>query len=162
MSNRFSDCLILLENHNILSILAEFSPEFVGSIPIRVDLPGSDIDIICESKPSLPEVLRSFSKYPDFHISEKVLGGISSLICRFKLDTEKLEIVAQRVPSKRQVAYLHMIIEERILLQKGENFRVSVLELKKKGKTTEEAFAELLNLEGNPYSALLKYGRTGV
>lgn len=158
MTNRFSDCTSLLKEHQILQILSEFSPEFVGSIPIGVDLPQSDIDIICELKPSLPKVLGSFSSYPDFQISEKVLGEIHSLICRFSLGSEKVEIVAQELSPKKQISYLHMILEEKILKEKGTNFRLSVLEKKKAGKSTEEAFAELLGLKGDPYSSLLEYG----
>lgn len=158
MTNRFSDCTSLLKDHQIFQILAEFSPEFVGSIPIGVDLPHSDIDIICELKPSILNIIESFSSYPNYHLSEKVLGNVPSLICRFRLGSEKVEIVAQNLPTKKQIAYLHMIIEEKILKDKGETFRLSVLEKKKEGKNTEAAFAELLGLEGDPYSSLLEYG----
>ncbi|WP_367899340.1 DUF4269 domain-containing protein [Leptospira sp. WS58.C1] len=157
MTNRFSDCASLLKDHHILQTLSEFSPEFVGSIPIGVDLPDSDIDIICELKPSLLKVLESFSSYPNFQLSERVLANVPSLICRFRLGSEKVEIVAQRFPPKKQIAYLHMIIEEKILKEKGETFRLSVMEKKKAGKSTEAAFAELLGLEGDPYTSLLGY-----
>ncbi|PJZ76366.1 DUF4269 domain-containing protein [Leptospira neocaledonica] len=159
MTNRFSDCTSLLKEHQIFQILSEFSPEFVGSIPIGVELPQSDIDIICELKPSLLKVLDSFSSYPGFQLSEKVLSKVPSIICRFRLGSEKVEIVAQDLPPKKQIAYLHMIIEEKILKEKGDNFRLSVLEKKKSGKNTEEAFAELLGLEGDPYFSLLEYGK---
>lgn len=53
-----------------------------------------------------------------------------------------------------------MVIEKKILNEKGETFRLSVLEKKKEGKNTESAFAELLGLEGDPYSSLLEYGET--
>ncbi|PKA16355.1 DUF4269 domain-containing protein [Leptospira haakeii] len=158
MTNRFSDCTSLLKDHKVLEILSEFSPEFVGSIPIGVDLPHSDIDIICELRPSILKVLESFSSYPNFQISEKVLGNVSSIICRFRLGSEKVEIVAQNLLPREQISYLHMVIEEKILKEKGETFRLSVLEKKKEGKTTETAFAELLGLEGDPYSTLLEYG----
>ncbi|MGJ4789405.1 DUF4269 domain-containing protein [Leptospira koniambonensis] len=158
MTNRFSDCSSLLKDHKVLKILSEFSPEFVGSIPIGVDLPQSDIDIICELRPSFLRVLGSFSSYPNYHLSEKVLGNLPSIICRFRLGSEKVEIVAQNLLPKKQIAYLHMIIEEKVLKDKGETFRLSVLEKKKEGKNTEAAFAELLGLEGDPYSSLLEYG----
>ncbi|TGM13486.1 DUF4269 domain-containing protein [Leptospira selangorensis] len=158
MTNRFSDCTSLLKDHKVLEILSEFSPEFVGSIPIGVDLPHSDIDIICELRHSILKVLESFSSYPSFQISEKVLGNIPSIICRFRLGSEKVEIVAQSLSPKKQIAYQHMAIEEKILNEKGETFRLSVLEKKKEGKNTEEAFAELLGLKGDPYSSLLEYG----
>ncbi|MEI1279560.1 DUF4269 domain-containing protein [Leptospira venezuelensis] len=158
MTNRFSDCTSLLKDHKVLEILSEFSPEFVGSIPIGVDLPHSDIDIICELKPSLLKVLELFSSYPNYQITEKLLGNIPSLLCRFRIGSEKVEIVAQNLLPKKQISYLHMIIEEKILKEKGETFKLSVLEKKKEGKNTESAFAELLGLKGDPYSSLLEYG----
>lgn len=158
MTNRYSDCISLLKDHKVLETLSEFSPEFVGSIPIGVDLPHSDIDIICELKPSILKVLESFSSYPGFQLSEKVLANVPSLICRFRLGSEKVEIVAQSLSPEKQIAYQHMIIEEKILKDKGETFRLSILDKKKEGKNTEAAFAELLGLEGDPYSSLLEYG----
>ncbi len=53
------------------------------------------------------------------------------------------------------MAYRHMIIEYRILLEKGEAFRQSIVELKRQGMQTEPAFALLLGLKGDPYTELL-------
>ena len=55
------------------------------------------------------------------------------------------------------MGYLHMVIEYKILLQKGESFRQQVIALKQSGLKTEPAFAQLLGLPGNPYTALLEF-----
>jgi hypothetical protein len=49
-----------------------------------------------------------------------------------------------------------MIIEHRVLIEKGEKFRQEIIKLKRQGLKTEPAFAKLLGLDGNPYEALLK------
>ncbi len=49
-----------------------------------------------------------------------------------------------------------MIVEHRILEQKGIEFRYKIKKLKSNGIKTEPAFAKLLKLEGNPYDELLK------
>ncbi|MNK30599.1 hypothetical protein D3C87_490190 [compost metagenome] len=50
-----------------------------------------------------------------------------------------------------------MLIEHQILQEKGEDFRLKIIALKRNGYKTEPAFAKLLNLQGNPYLDLLKY-----
>jgi len=49
-----------------------------------------------------------------------------------------------------------MIIENRILKEKGSKFKQRLKELKADGIKTEPAFAKLLGLHGNPYTELLK------
>lgn len=80
-----------------------------------------------------------------------------SVVCNFKTDDFEIEIFGQNIPPKQQNAYRHMLIEHQILQEKGEGFRLKIIELKRTGYKTEPAFAELLNLKGNPYLALLKY-----
>ena len=51
-----------------------------------------------------------------------------------------------------------MIIEHKILEERGENFRQEVINLKKAGVKTEIAFARLLGLdESHAYDSLLNY-----
>ncbi len=49
-----------------------------------------------------------------------------------------------------------MLIEYKLLLEKGEEFRKEIISLKKQGYKTEPAFAKLLGVEGNAYEGLLK------
>ncbi|MGS0526432.1 DUF4269 domain-containing protein [Zobellia nedashkovskayae] len=130
-----------------------------GTIPIGIDLPESDLDIICECqnhsefKTYLSE---NFSNKKDFKIYSTKQNGIDSIIAEFKTDNFLFEIFGQNIPTEKQNAYQHMIIENRILKEKGSEFKQKVKELKSKGIKTEPAFAKLLGLNGNPYSELLK------
>jgi hypothetical protein len=56
-----------------------------------------------------------------------------------------------------QVAYRHMVVEWNILAANDDNFRGEIIRLKKSGMKTEPAFAQLLQLDGDPYQALLSY-----
>jgi hypothetical protein len=50
-----------------------------------------------------------------------------------------------------------MIIEDNLLREYGTAFREKEIGLKIKGLSTEEAFAFLLGIKGDPYEGLLKY-----
>jgi hypothetical protein len=50
-----------------------------------------------------------------------------------------------------------VIIEYRTLEREGEGFREKIRSLKASGIKTEPAFALLLGLESDPYSAILEY-----
>ena len=39
-----------LKKHNVLQLLSSYNPILTGTIPIGIDIPSSDLDIICECK----------------------------------------------------------------------------------------------------------------
>ena len=153
------DVYKILLDSRILNILAAFSPVLAGTYPIGIYLPGSDLDIICEYKrpAHFEKVLReSFYHHEAFNFTNKTIRGIESLIARFKVYDYSFEIFGQQQPVEDQFAYRHMLIEHKILLDKGEVFKQKVIALKQKGFSTEEAFAFLLGIEGDPYTELLR------
>ncbi|MDF2553491.1 MAG: hypothetical protein K0R77_2766 [Chryseobacterium sp.] len=83
-----------------------------------------------------------------------ILNNEKCIVINFMLEEFLIEIFGQAKPTTQQNAYLHMIAEYKILLEKGEDFKQKIIELKKKGIKTELAFGMLLNLE-NPYEDLL-------
>ena len=143
----------------IFEELKTFSPLLTGTIPIEIDLPESDLDIICECKnhKEFSELLRElFGKYKGFNIKTHQRFGLRSTVCQFWYDHFEIEIFGQNKPSEKQNAYQHMIIEYRILQEKGAEFKEEIMKLKAMGIKTEPAFAKLLNLNGDPYEELLK------
>ncbi|RZK53543.1 MAG: DUF4269 domain-containing protein [Pedobacter sp.] len=150
----------VLVKHHIFDILAEFEPVLTGTIPIEIDIPDSDLDICCYWKNSeefYNLLKKSFSEHKDFFLSETLVNGQKTIIANFKVDGFEMEIFGQNIPTKKQNAFKHMLIEHKILLEKGEEFRRSIVELKLKGYKTEPAFAKLLGLKGNAYLELLNY-----
>ena len=147
-----------LKKHTVLDRLLAFNPILTGTIPIDIDIPNSDLDIICECKNHDAFSLflkQQFSEYQDFKVYQTIQNTIPSTIATFKTDQFLYEIFGQGIPSKQQNAYRHMLIENEILKQKGHQFIKDIVSLKLKGFKTEPAFAKLLGLKGNPYLALL-------
>jgi hypothetical protein len=152
----------LLTKNRVMEKLKRLHPILVGTIPINIATNYSDLDIVCtfENKELFKEEIQSqFSAYPDFSIIEKSFQNESTVIVRFKMKAFPVEIFAQRKPSNQQMAFLHMLIEHKILEEEGKDFRKSIIELKENGLKTEPAFTKLLNLQGDSYLSLLKYGK---
>ncbi|MGX7668686.1 DUF4269 domain-containing protein [Flavobacterium pedocola] len=150
----------ILTQHSIFETLKKYSPILIGTIPIDIAIENSDLDIACkwEDKTEFIQTIANrFSKYPDFKIKEVFIENLETVVASFFTDGFEIEIFGQNLPVKEQMGYRHMIIENRILKEKDDNFRRSVIELKRNGMKTEPAFAYLLGLNGDPYQALLSY-----
>jgi hypothetical protein len=85
-----------------------------------------------------------------------VIKNDETIVANFRLDEFRIELFGQNRPTREQESYRHMIIEHRIILDRGESFRQEVIRLKKEGVKTEPAFCKLLGIEGDPYEALLR------
>jgi len=152
---------VLTEN-KVMEKLVNFQPLLVGTVPIDIAIKGSDLDIVCsfEDKQTFKEEIQEhFANYPEFSVVEKIFQNEFTVIVRFVMDTFPVEIFAQNKPSEQQIAFQHMLIEHKILLIKGEEFRKEIVRLKESGIKTEPAFAQLLKLKGDPYRSLLDYGK---
>lgn len=152
----------VLTKHEVLSKLREFSPILVGTIPINIDTAGSDLDIICccpDLQNFAEAVTKSFKHERKFSIAYSAHSGKDNVAASFFLDNFEVEVFGQSTPTKEQNAYRHMLIEHRILEQKGEDFRKQIVALKEQGVKTEPAFAQLLGVSGDPYSGLLDFER---
>lgn len=150
----------ILTRYNVLSNMAEFEPVLVGTIPINIDIENSDLDIICywKNKTYFKTKIQSFfGKEKGFRIRETQIDNQETVIANFIIDAFEIEIFGQNIPTKNQNGYKHMIIENEILVSKGENFRLEIIKLKQKGFKTEPAFGLLLGLKNDPYLDLLNY-----
>ncbi|WP_345742010.1 DUF4269 domain-containing protein [Cellulophaga baltica] len=148
-----------IKKYKVLEKLKKYNPILAGTIPIEIDVPESDLDIICECQNHSEfkaYLLDQFSQKKDFKVYSILQNDIESTIAEFKTENFLFEIFGQNIPTERQDAYRHMIIERNILEEKGFEFKQKVKDLKSSGIKTEPAFAKLLGLEGNPYIELLK------
>ena len=147
----------VLTDHEIIEKLAPYHPILVGTIPINIDIENSDLDIICEVSDKnefIDKLNELFGSEKDFTIHES--PKFDAIKANFIIDGFEIEIFGQNTPSTQQNAYRHMLIEHKLLLEKGEGFRQEIIDLKQQGYKTEPAFAKLLGLEGNSYKELLK------
>lgn len=156
----------LLSEMHLFDLLKPFHPVLAGTIPLSIELPNSDLDILCEIErfPAFADLIRQhFGHLPDFYQNTKMLNGISSHISRFTWSlnspVEKIrfpiEIVGQPVPTSQQRAFRHLCAEARLLAWGGEPARVAIRALKQAGMKTEPAFAQYFGLGGEPFQAVL-------
>lgn len=148
----------LIQSLDLWEILSPYDPLLAGTVPIEIDIDGSDLDILCRVTEfdSFVELLRThFGYYEDFSVDRGFTLGLEYVAVSFRTADFPIEIFAQNVPSRQQHAYRHMLIEASILSNRGTEFKAEVLELKRKGIKTEAAFAQILGLSGDPYISLL-------
>lgn len=149
----------LLEKLEIMSLLADYNPLLVGTVPLGIQVIGSDLDIICEvHDPAEFKALvsRHFGDRDGFASATRVVQGIPRTKINFMTGGWPIELFGQPRPTVLQNGYLHMIVEAEILARMDDDFRQQIITLKSNGWKTEPAFAEVLGLEGDPYEALLE------
>jgi hypothetical protein len=148
---------ILLET-GIFETLKPFDPAHVGTIGNDLDIPGSDIDIICSANDfsALSNTLNdSFSSYPGFSLKTAMQRGVEALIATIPTPIP-IEVYAESTPVNHQLGYRHYLIACRVLDVFGEVAHQDIRALKLLGHKTEPAFAEYLGLSGDPYISFLK------
>lgn len=149
---------MVLTAGGIMEMLQPYGPILVGTVPIGIDVGDSDLDIVCQYRDK--EMFKAFlwnhfSHFPDFGMGEYSAQEQIAILAGFRIQEFQVELFAQPIPGREQYAYRHMIIEDRLLRENGEDFRQQVIALKEEGLKTEAAFCRLLNLEGDPFEALL-------
>lgn len=148
----------VLSGYRIFELLKPWSPVLAGTIPIGIDVEGSDLDVICEAKDEIDFERSLIQIFSEFHIKVESLeiNAEKAVVGHFMLEGFLIEIFGQNKPATGQNAYRHMIAEYRILQERGKDFKNEIIALKKQGIKTEPAFGILLGLE-NPYEDLLNF-----
>ncbi len=148
----------LIQKTQILSLLSAFDPVVAGTFPLDIQVPASDVDIICEFKNPSTFVLclqKNFLKMNAFQL--RILDRLDpmAVVANFEMEGQQFEVFGQALPVERQLGFRHMQIEDKILKRMGDAFKVQVIDLKKLGVKTEPAFCQLLGIQGDPYLNLL-------
>ncbi|RZL16419.1 MAG: DUF4269 domain-containing protein [Hymenobacter sp.] len=142
--------------------LAAYEPVLTGTVPLDIDVPGSDLDIICAvplaAQPAFAQLLRAhYGHLPGFSLRRGLVGGLESVVSNFYCEGLPIEVFGQGLPTRQQNAYRHLLVEHAVLQTGGEAWRLAVRALKQQGLKTEPAFARLLRLPNHsPYQALLQ------
>lgn len=143
----------------IMRKLTTYNPLLAGTIPIEIDISTSDLDIVCHCEDVhqfSEKLIDLFGEQEGFSIQTKLVNKEPTTIANFQGKHFPIELFGQAIPSQKQDAFRHMLIEHQILQEKDSTFTQKIIHLKKSGVKTEPAFAQLLGLKGNPYQALLK------
>lgn len=141
-------------------LLHEFGPVLAGTVPLGIDLAASDLDVLCEvpvaAQARFAALLRAhFGAQPGFRLAQRSIGGYATTVSSFCYGNETIELFGQALPTAQQHGWRHLLVERAVLEAGGEAWRLAVRNLKRKGLKTEPAFAQLLGLLGDPYTALL-------
>ncbi|MCJ8157464.1 DUF4269 domain-containing protein [Sphingomonas sp. LaA6.9] len=140
----------------MLAALAPFDPHVAGTPPLGIDLPSSDIDILCHAPDPdrLAHVLwQDFSDCAGFSLRHWTTES-RPLIASFSAHGWMFEIFGSAQPVAEQPGWLHFQVEKRLLALGGQAFHAKVMAARHAGTKTEPAFAAALALPGNPYDAL--------
>ncbi|KLV27102.1 DUF4269 domain-containing protein [Niallia circulans] len=152
---------LALKKLKINEILHSYKPILCGTIPIGVDIESSDLDIIMEVyefEIFSQIVIDYFGKMNHFRLKRLMIREVEVIKANFYFDGFEFELFGQPIPVKQQYAYLHMIIEHAVL-RINPSVKEEVLIRKKQGYKTEPAFCQVLGLKGDPYQALIEYGK---
>lgn len=153
----------LLFSAGVFDTLREYSPCLAGTIPLQVDVPESDADIICEVKShkAFERALReNFScregfTMKHFKAQEQTVTLAQFILCDAVSQALTVEIFGQSLPVKEQNAYRHLVVEARLLGLAGEGAKNCIRSIKAQGIKTEPAFAQYFGIAGEPYQTLL-------
>lgn len=148
-----------LKKYKILELLEGFDPVHVSTISLGIDIPTSDLDILCEVKDFhvlQKQIEKNFAHYPKFLCKEKQRNRKAYLLASFLTEEFPIEIYGEDCPVEEQNAFRHACVHERLLNCGGPALQEKIQELKRTGVKTEAAFAQVLKLPGDPYLALLE------
>lgn len=144
----------VLRELNLMEYLQAYSPVLTGTIPIQIDIEGSDLDIICEVgdfDSFEDEVGTGYGRMQGYRVAKTQ----ENIVINFVSGGMEIEVYGMNRPTHEQNAYCHMLVESRLLQLGGEDFREKIIDLKKHGIKTEPAFCRVLGVEGNPYENML-------
>ena len=142
----------------IMELLQPYTPVLAGTIPLDIDVSGSDLDIICECHDldhMESKVRANFGGHKDYTEMRLIVSNIQTSVISFYAAGFFFEIFAQPVPVIKQNAYRHMDMEARLLTVGGQDAYREIRQLKEQGTKTEPAFARYFQIPGDdPYQAL--------
>jgi hypothetical protein len=146
-----------LRRVGVMRTLAEFDPHLTGTLPLGLDLPTSDLDILCHA--AEPDVFvvslwAAFSGETDFSLRQWIVPDRPA-IASFTANGWPFQVFGQEKPVREQNGWRHFIVERRLLRLGGPTFRAAIMRERSRGAKTEPAFATVLRLTGDPYVALL-------
>ena len=107
-----------LQRLDVFEMLDRYTPTLVGTVPIDIDVPESDLDIICQAddlQKFAEDVRRAYGNQDDFRLWQRRIRDVPSVVAGFVSEEFPIEMFAQPQPVTAQNAYRHMVVEARLL-----------------------------------------------
>ena len=146
-----------VDRADILSALSEFDPHIAGTPPLNLDVPTSDIDILCHAPDPdrfASAIWNAFGSRPKFRMWQWS-GTERPVLATFEAHEWDFEIFGHAKPVAEQAGWRHFVMERRLLALGGQRLASAVMAFRRNGLKTEPAFAAALQLAGDPYETLL-------
>ncbi|WP_050387904.1 DUF4269 domain-containing protein [Bradyrhizobium pachyrhizi] len=142
----------------VMERLKPFDPRIVGTLPLGLAVPGSDIDIVCHASDpnAFADVVWAHYQARDDFALFRWTSGTRPVIARFVCDGWPFELFGDQRPVEQQRGWIHFEVERRLLALDDGPLRRAVSELRAGGLKTEPAFAAVLGISGDPYRGLLE------
>jgi uncharacterized protein DUF4269 len=147
-----------IDSSGVLDVLRAFDPRVVGTLPLGLSVPGSDIDIVCHAFDPMvfaEAIWKQFQSCNGFRLYQWT-SSERPVVARFEWSGWPFEIFGSSRPVDRQHGWLHFEIEKRLLDLDDGRLRKAVLRQRSLGLKTEPAFAAVLGIAGDPYQGLLE------
>lgn len=146
-----------LGRSGLLEALARFDPHVAGTPPLGLDLPDSDIDVLCRAADAdaFATAIWSFACNLESFTMHQWTGDGRPIVAGFRIHGWAIEMFGDARPVAEQRGWRHLVIERRLLALGGTALHAAVMKRRRDGLKTEPAFADVLRLGGDPYLALL-------
>ena len=158
-SVRQREAYAALRELDVMRALAAFTPVLVGTLPLPIHTPTSDLDVICEVHDEgafVGAATAAFADRVELAVARHTIRGVPATLVRFRFGGFDVELFGQPLPVAQQHAYRHLRVEARLLALAGPAAVATLLAMRRAGLKTEPAFARWLRLpDGDPYLAVL-------
>lgn len=151
-----------LQRLGIFELLKEHSPVIAGAVPIDIDLPESPLEVICSTdnlETFSEDINQHFRDCENFELRHTVVRNQPTVIASFTSYDFRVEIFAQGQSVFNQPTVILTLLEARLLAFAPKEAKDKIRALKKKGLSTEKAFAQTFKVEGDAEEELLKIAK---
>lgn len=150
-----------IDRSGLLEELRGFDPRVVGTLPLDLSIPTSDIDVVCHVTDAavFAEILWRRYRSCDRFALHQWRSSPRPVVARFDWGGWPFEVFGDPRPVDQQEGWLHFEIERRLLALDDGRLRRAVAGRRDRGMKTEPAFTAVLGIAGDPYAGLLALRR---
>ncbi len=156
-SDRQQAAFLAVLELDLFSVLADYDPLLTGTLPLGLDLPDSDLDVICSVQDfaEFHAVMQAmYGWYDEFACESMQIDGMATAVCSFRYNRFRIKISGQPQATREQAAYRRMAATARLLRMAGETALDDVRRLKAAGMATAQAVGAYFQLEGRAEETL--------
>lgn len=144
-----------LGTSQVLTTLEPYRPALVSTIALGIDLPNSDVDVVCSAASPVEFLEFAHRQWYAMSAYRSLLLTTGEAIVQLSVSGFLFELYCSAIPTPEQSGVRHFQQVARVLSIGGEPVREAIMQHRWQGLKTEEAVARVLKLEGDHYQAVL-------